>query len=77
MDIGVDATISRIRAYALFRDWKKSRLATEAGLNDTTLRDFDDPTWNPRAKTLRKLESIIPADFYATVATRAAQGVAA
>lgn len=61
----VDQTIRRIRAYAEFRKWKKSRLAVEAGMPDTTLRDFHKADWNPTAETLRRLEAIIPTDFLA------------
>ena len=67
MKICIDHTISRIRAFAVYRGWKKSRLAAEAGINDTTLRHFDDPNWNPTIETLRRLETIIPADFDAAV----------
>lgn len=55
--------VARIRAYARNRGWAKSRLAAEAGLQDTTLRHFDEAGWNPTLLTLRKLEAIIPADF--------------
>ncbi|MDB5358893.1 MAG: hypothetical protein JWO51_190 [Rhodospirillales bacterium] len=61
--MGIDQTIARIRSYAVFRGWRKSRLAAEAKMSDTTLRDFDEPDWNPTAETIRRLEAIIPADF--------------
>lgn len=61
----IDHSIARIRAFAASRGWKKSRLAKEAKVNDTTLRSFHEPDWNPTAETLRQLESIIPADFEA------------
>ena len=61
--IGVDAAIARIRAFATSKGWRKSRLAAEAGMSDTTLRNFDDPCWSPTADTLRRLEAIIPVDF--------------
>src|SRR5437868_6343268 len=63
MTATIDQAIDRIRAFALSRHWRKSRLAAEAGLSDTTLRDFDNPVWNPTAATIRKLERIIPASF--------------
>jgi ribosome-binding protein aMBF1 (putative translation factor) len=59
----VDQSIHRIRAFAAAKGWKKGRLASEAGLNDTTLRAFHDPDWNPTADTLRQLEAIIPQTF--------------
>lgn len=55
--------ISRIRAYARHRQWGKHRLATEAGLHANTLRDFDNPSWNPRLETLRALAQLVPDDF--------------
>lgn len=59
----IQATIARIRAYAAFRNWTKSRFAIEAGLQDTTLRNFHDENWNPTADTLRALEAVIPVGF--------------
>ncbi len=56
----LDTTIERIRAYARSQGWKKSRLAKEAGMADTVLRDFDQHDWNPTAETIRRLEAIIP-----------------
>ena len=61
----LDTAIERIRAYARNRGWKKSRLAKEAGMADTVLRDFDEPDWNPTADTIRRLEAVIPAKFEA------------
>jgi ribosome-binding protein aMBF1 (putative translation factor) len=55
--------IDRIRAYASLMGWTKSRLAKEAGLSDTVLRHFDDPTWNPTRATIERIESVIPPDF--------------
>lgn len=59
----IDSSITRIRAYRAAMTWSVLRLATEAGLNESTIRRIDDPTWSPTADTLRKLEAIIPADF--------------
>jgi ribosome-binding protein aMBF1 (putative translation factor) len=75
--VGIDAAIARIRSYALHRGWKKSRLAAEAGLSDTTLRDFDGDRWNPTAETIRTIEAIIPADFQGMNAIDRATGAAA
>jgi 3,4-dihydroxy 2-butanone 4-phosphate synthase/GTP cyclohydrolase II len=61
--MGIEDAIARVRAYAESKGWRKSRLAKEAGLKDTTLRHFDRPTWNPTADTLRRLEAVIPAEF--------------
>ena len=65
MDAHIDGAIARIRAFAKMKGWKKSRLAAEAGLHDTTLRSFDSPGWNPTAETLRRLEAVVPRDFEA------------
>ncbi len=56
-------SIERIRAFAAARGWTKSRLAREAGMIDTTLRDFHKDSWNPTAETIRRIEAIIPDDF--------------
>jgi 3,4-dihydroxy 2-butanone 4-phosphate synthase / GTP cyclohydrolase II len=62
----LDTAINRIRAYARKQGWKKSRLAKEAGMSDTVLRDFDKPDWNPTADTIRRLEAIIPREAAAS-----------
>jgi 3,4-dihydroxy 2-butanone 4-phosphate synthase/GTP cyclohydrolase II len=59
----IDQAVTRIRAFAAAQGWRKSRLAKEAGMQDTTLRNFDDPDWNPTLETVRRLEALIPADF--------------
>ena len=61
--VTIEAAIARVRAFARSRNWKKSRLAAEAGLSDTVLRHFNRPEWNPTADTLRRLELIVPSDF--------------
>lgn len=61
----IDRTLARIRAFARFKGWKKSRFAAEAGLPDTTLRNFDKADWSPSPETIRRLEKIIPPDFMA------------
>ena len=63
--MSIEHTILRIRRYATEQQWSRTRLAREAGLPHNTLKAFDLQTWNPTADTLRKLESIIPADFQA------------
>ncbi len=56
-------SIERVRAFARAQGWTKSRLAREAGMIDTTLRDFHRDDWNPTAETIRRLEAVIPEDF--------------
>lgn len=61
--LATDFALKRIRAYVDQQGWKKSRLATEAKLHDTTLRDFDKEGWNPSLRILRTVESIVPKTF--------------
>ena len=61
--ISTELAIKRIRRFAEVKGWGKTRFATEAGLSDTVLRDFDKDDWNPTLATLQKLEAIIPEDF--------------
>ena len=63
MKATVQKTIDRIRDFAGANNWTKTRMAREAGLPDTTLRHFDNPSWNPTAETLRKLEAVIPEEW--------------
>lgn len=55
--------VTRIRSFVRAMDWSRSRLAAEAGLNESTIRLLDDERWNPTVETLRKLEAIIPPTF--------------
>lgn len=59
----VNNTISRIIAFAAAQKWSRNRLATEAGLAESTIREIFEPGWNPRLETLLKLEAIVPDDF--------------
>ena len=52
-------SIERVRAFARAQGWTKSRLARQAGMIDTTLRDFHRDDWNPTAETIRRLEAVI------------------
>lgn len=61
----IDQSIERIRAYRQVQGWSILRLAKESGMGESTIRRLDDPTWSPTADTLRKLEAVIPADFFA------------
>jgi ribosome-binding protein aMBF1 (putative translation factor) len=63
--------IARIRAFAAYKGWRKSRLAQEAGLRDTTLRGFDQEDWDPTFPVMEKIESIIPPEFLPTPAEAA------
>ena len=48
--------IDRIRDIVASGTQSRSGLARAAGLHANTLRDLDQPDWNPTADTLRKLE---------------------
>jgi len=57
----VQKSIDEIRAY-----WKGSgksrwRLAEDAGLGRTTLRDIDKPDWSPSVATMRKIQALMEA----------------
>jgi len=56
-------SIEKIRAFRVSQGWTLSKLAREAGLRESSIRDLDRDSWNPESKTLRKLETIIPPGF--------------
>lgn len=65
VDVSIDFVIKRIRSYVESQGWSRSRLAREAGLpHHTSIRDWDNPDWNPTAAVLRRLEAVVPDDFY-------------
>ncbi len=51
--------ISKLRSLVNDGGLSRSGLARAAGLHANTLRDLDQPDWNPTADTLRKLESYL------------------
>jgi 3,4-dihydroxy 2-butanone 4-phosphate synthase / GTP cyclohydrolase II len=51
--------IDKLRALVTDGGLSRSGLARAAGLHANTLRDLDQPDWNPTAETLRKLESYL------------------
>lgn len=74
MDLSDDTIdLARIRAYAQHKRWGKHRLAREAHLHPNTLRDFDNPKWNPRLETLLKLKRLVPDEFDAEAANLQAE----
>ncbi|CCG40136.1 hypothetical protein PHAMO_180105 [Magnetospirillum molischianum DSM 120] len=60
----IEASIARCRAFAHSPGMSKARLASLAGLHRNALRDMDRTDWSPTADTLRKLEAVIPPDWY-------------
>jgi 3,4-dihydroxy 2-butanone 4-phosphate synthase/GTP cyclohydrolase II len=51
--------IEKLRGLVTQGGMSRSGLARAAGLHANTLRDLDQPDWNPTAETLRKLEMFI------------------
>ncbi|MEQ1539657.1 MAG: 3,4-dihydroxy-2-butanone-4-phosphate synthase, partial [Sphingorhabdus sp.] len=51
--------IAKLRSLVNDGGLSRSGLARAAGLHANTLRDLDQPDWNPTADTLRKLESYL------------------
>ena len=51
--------LDRIRSHLASTGLSRSGLARAAGLHANTLRDLDEPGWNPTAETLRKLEAFL------------------
>jgi 3,4-dihydroxy 2-butanone 4-phosphate synthase / GTP cyclohydrolase II len=51
--------IEKLRTLVTDGGLSRSGLARAAGLHANTLRDLDQPDWNPTADTLRKLESYL------------------
>ncbi|MGC6400141.1 3,4-dihydroxy-2-butanone-4-phosphate synthase [Sphingomonas sp. FW199] len=51
--------IARVRKLVVEGGMSRSGLARAAGLHANTLRDLEQPDWNPTADTLRKLESFV------------------
>jgi 3,4-dihydroxy 2-butanone 4-phosphate synthase / GTP cyclohydrolase II len=51
--------INRLRGLVTDGGLSRSGLARAAGLHANTLRDLDQPDWNPTADTLRKLETYL------------------
>lgn len=56
----IEDSIRLVRRFRAACHWSNRRLAAEAGLRDTVLRNIDKPGWNPTAETLKRLEAVIP-----------------
>ncbi|MGL4966135.1 MAG: helix-turn-helix domain-containing protein [Inquilinus sp.] len=57
----VDTAIQRVREFRRSQGWALNRLATAAGLRESTIRKLDADDWNPTADTLRALEQVVDA----------------
>ena len=61
----IDASIHRIRSYAARMGWSAEKLASAAGLPESTVRYALKDGGNPTAETLRRLEAVIPKSYRA------------
>lgn len=59
----VQLTVSRIRAYVAAQNISNRKLAEQAGVAETTVRNINKPDWNPTAETIERLERLIPRSF--------------
>ncbi|KHL25989.1 3,4-dihydroxy-2-butanone 4-phosphate synthase [Croceibacterium mercuriale] len=57
-----DLTINRVREMIASANMTRAGLARAAGLHPNTLRDCTEPSWNPTAETLRKLDQFLDAN---------------
>ena len=55
----IDHTIQRIRAFRLEQGLTINALANLAGVGTNSIRNLDEPTFNPTARTLRRLEALL------------------
>jgi ribosome-binding protein aMBF1 (putative translation factor) len=60
----IERSIDRVRAFRKAMGWSIHRFATEASVADSTIRPMDANDWSPTADTLKKLEAVIPPDFF-------------
>lgn len=65
MQYAIDFAIKRVRAFWQTQGWTKTEYARLAKLkHESNLRNLDPgKPWNPKAATIRALESVIPSDF--------------
>lgn len=57
----VSLSVARVQAWLSKQDHKNRLLiADQAEVDEKTLRLAANPEWDPRASTLRKLETLIP-----------------
>lgn len=56
--------VSRVKAWLSADQQPRLKIAQQSGVDEKTLRlALEQANWNPTAKTLIKLETIIPKDF--------------
>jgi transcriptional regulator with XRE-family HTH domain len=59
----IDQTLDRIRSFRRDKGLSIAALERLAGLSISSLAEIDDPLWSPTAKTVRKIEAVIPAGW--------------
>jgi ribosome-binding protein aMBF1 (putative translation factor) len=57
-----EQAIQRVRTFRSEKGWTLSKLAREAGLRESTIRNMDADDWNPETRTLAKLEAVVIAE---------------
>lgn len=58
----ISQSVARVQAWLAKQDHKnRLQIAERAEIDEKTLRLAANPEWDPRASTLRKLETLIPA----------------
>lgn len=58
----ISQSVARVQAWLSKQDHKnRLQIAEQAEIDEKTLRLARNPDWDPRASTLRKLETLIPA----------------
>lgn len=58
----VSQSIARVQAWLASQTHKdRVQIAAQVKIDEKTLRLANNPDWDPRASTLRKLEPLIPA----------------
>jgi transcriptional regulator with XRE-family HTH domain len=63
MDITADNVMARIREYRKQAGITRFRFACLAGVPEGSVRNIDDPSWNPTFSTFRLLDAVVPRDF--------------
>lgn len=56
----VEKIIIRIKSWVSYLRLSKNKLAGQAGIAESTLREFEHKDWNPTLSTIKKLETAVP-----------------
>ncbi len=57
----ITQSVARVQAWLSKNEARRIEIAKQADIDEKTLRLARQPDWDPRASTLRKLETLIPA----------------